>query len=107
LEHLDNLHEVFDDLCRVSNKYIIISLPNNWINFKFALIRNEGFFKYYGLPIDPPKDRHKWFFNYIQAYNFIKERGLRNNFEIIYLLPLPNFHMNFYRYLINFFLKIL
>lgn len=28
LEHLDNIHEVFDELCRVTRKYLIISLPN-------------------------------------------------------------------------------
>jgi len=28
LEHLDNLHDVFDDIFRVSRKYIILSLPN-------------------------------------------------------------------------------
>ena len=30
LEHLDNLHEVFDELCRVTGKYLSISLPNPW-----------------------------------------------------------------------------
>jgi hypothetical protein len=28
LEHLDNIHEVFDELCRVSSEDVIISLPN-------------------------------------------------------------------------------
>ena len=33
LEHLDNLHEVFDELCRVTGKYLVISLPNPWASF--------------------------------------------------------------------------
>lgn len=33
LEHLDNIHEVFDELCRVARKYLIISLPNPWVSF--------------------------------------------------------------------------
>ncbi|MHA1252290.1 MAG: class I SAM-dependent methyltransferase [Candidatus Helarchaeota archaeon] len=106
LEHLDNLHDVFDDLCRVARKYLIISLPNNWINFKYALIRNEGISKYYGLPIDKPHDRHKWFFNYTQAYNFLKERGLRNQFKIIYSLQLPIINPSIYHHILNFFLKL-
>ena len=28
LEHLESIHFVFDELCRVSEKYILISLPN-------------------------------------------------------------------------------
>ena len=28
LEHLDQLHRVFEELIRISNKYIIISMPN-------------------------------------------------------------------------------
>ncbi|MFW9827683.1 MAG: class I SAM-dependent methyltransferase [Candidatus Thorarchaeota archaeon] len=82
LEHLENIHEIFDELCRVSNKYIIISLPNNWLNFKFLLIKNKGTTKFYGLPLEKPLDRHKWFFNYEEALNFVKKKGERNNFRI-------------------------
>ena len=28
LEHLENVHQIFHEICRVSGKYIIISLPN-------------------------------------------------------------------------------
>jgi 2-polyprenyl-3-methyl-5-hydroxy-6-metoxy-1,4-benzoquinol methylase len=30
LEHLDNFHAMFDELVRVSSRYILISLPNCW-----------------------------------------------------------------------------
>ncbi len=71
LEHLDNLHEVFDDICRVSKKYIIISLPNTWIDLKFDLLRGSWNYKHYGIPVDKPIDRHKWFFNYDQVFKFL------------------------------------
>lgn len=40
-EHLDNLHEVFDVLCRVTRKYLIISLPNPWSSV-ISMLRGGG-----------------------------------------------------------------
>jgi len=105
LEHLSNLHEVFDDLCRVSKKYIIISLPNSWVNFKYPLISGKKEYQRYGLPINNPVDRHKWFFNYEEALIFVKERSKMNNFDIIYHFPVP-YHFNSIRHqLFNVFFK--
>ena len=89
LEHIDNLHEIFDELTRVSEKYIIISLPNSWFLFKFSLIRGKtkNPIRYYGLPTEIPPDRHKWFFNYDEAFEFVKKRAERNNFAIKTFFP--------------------
>ena len=87
LEHLDNLHEVFDELCRVTGKYLIISLPNPWAGF-MGMLRG-GYYKhtelpmkFYNLPTDPPSDRHKWFYGVHEAERFLKERGKMNGMEI-------------------------
>ena len=64
LEHFDNIHDVLDESIRVSKKYIILSLPNNWCVIKGPLILGKGRCRFFGLPINKPKDRHKWFFNY-------------------------------------------
>ena len=88
LEHLDNLHEIFDDLCRVSKRFIIISVPNAWRMLKFMIQGSNGH-KFYGLPLNKPKDRHKWFFNYEQALDFFKKRGDKNNFKIRYHFHVP------------------
>lgn len=82
LEHLDNIHEIFDELCRVSQKYVIISLPNVMAQFKVSMITGKNDLKFYGLPVDKPSDRHKWFFNYEQAFNFIKKQAIKNNFKL-------------------------
>lgn len=83
LEHLDNIHETFDELIRLSRKYIIISLPNCYsVNF-LKIIKGEGGLKFYGLPIEKPKDRHKWFFNYQEAEEFVTKRAEKNNTKII------------------------
>ncbi|MDR3574626.1 MAG: methyltransferase domain-containing protein [Anaerolineaceae bacterium] len=66
LEHVVNIHHAFDDLCRVSKNYVIISLPNPWADMYEVLCHQDyqpGMpFKFYGLPVEPVEDRHKWFF---------------------------------------------
>lgn len=83
LEHLDNLHHTFGELIRVSKKYIIISLPNNWVNARRPISRGKGSIAHYGLPVDPPQDRHKWFFNMLDAVNFIKGQAGKYPISII------------------------
>lgn len=76
LEHIDNLHALFSELVRVSNKYLIVSLPNCWRDARKPIERGRGSFAHYGLPIEPPVDRHRWFFNFSQAVQFY--RGMAN-----------------------------
>jgi len=88
LEHLDNLYDVFDSLCRISKQYLIISLPNPWSDFITMLRR--GYYrhgdkpiKYYNLPVNPPQDRHKWFYGIHEAERFLRERGQMNSMRTI------------------------
>ena len=71
LEHLDNLHHVFGELVRVSRRHLIISLPNNWVNARKPIERGKGSIGHYGLPVECPADRHKWFFSLAEAKEFI------------------------------------
>lgn len=79
LEHLDNIHEVFDELCRVSKKYVIISLPNQhsvfWSYLKHGDYNEHQHLKFYGLLVEKLKDRHKWFFSTEEAKRFITPMG--------------------------------
>ena len=72
LEHLDNLHVVFGELVRVSSRYVIISLPNNWASARRQIARGYGRIAHYGLPPTPQSDRHKWFFNLSEAREFLE-----------------------------------
>lgn len=72
LEHLDNLHSIFSELIRVSRKFIIISLPNNWANARKPISKGAGAIGHYGLPLEAPPDRHKWFFGLTEAIHFIQ-----------------------------------
>lgn len=86
LEHLENCYDMFDELIRVSSRYVIISLPNNWPTFIKSLLfgRNVTHQTGYGLPPNKPTPgvRHKWFFNLEEAVNFLKAGTERNRGQI-------------------------
>lgn len=82
LEHLTTLHHVFDDLLRVARSTVIVSLPNNWANARRPIQRGKGHIGHYGLPVDPPIDRHKWFFSLEEAQAFLSGRAARNGAQV-------------------------
>jgi SAM-dependent methyltransferase len=84
LEHLDKAHAVFDELCRVASDSVIISLPNPMRNLLLWLADGAPGqrLKFYGLPSEPPPDRHRWFFGYEDAVGFITERAAANGFRV-------------------------
>ena len=77
LEHLDNLHANFKELVRVTRGHVVLSLPNNWANARKAIERGHGSFGHYGLPAEPPLDRHKWFFCLADAQAFLEAQAGR------------------------------
>lgn len=87
LEHLDNIHDIFDDICSVSKKYVIISLPNPhgvfWHYLRHYNYNEHQHMKFYGLPLDKPEDRHKWFFSTEEAKKFILYRAKKSNMKIV------------------------
>lgn len=83
LEHLDNLHLMFGELVRVSREYVIVSLPNCWRDARRPIERGHGGFAHYGLPAERPVDRHKWFFSYTQARDFLLAAAARSSLEVV------------------------
>ncbi len=95
LEHLENIHFVFDEICRVSSDYIVITLPNAYagtIDFfrkkkysreKEKLKAYGMYSKFYGLPLEIPQDRHRWFFSFDEGVRFLHYRASRKGFEIL------------------------
>lgn len=82
LEHLDALHRVFDEMLRVSRKHVIVSLPNCWRDARLRIERGHGSFAHYGLPVDRPDDRHKWFFNVGEARAFFEGQAERRGLQV-------------------------
>ena len=72
LEHLENLHQIFDELVRVARRHLLITLPNNWNSARQRLRRGKGAIAHYGLPLEPPPDRHRWFFSLGEAEEFFR-----------------------------------
>lgn len=83
LEHLVNLHHLFDELVRVSNRYIIVSLPNCWRDARVKIEKGRGSFAHYGLPAEKPNDRHKWFFNFEEALHFMHSKAETNQLKLV------------------------
>jgi SAM-dependent methyltransferase len=71
LEHLEKLHFMFGELVRVTSSHLVISLPNNWVNARRPIERGKGSIAHYGLPAQPPADRHRWFFGLTEAIDFL------------------------------------
>ncbi len=83
LEHLNNIHHIFAELIRVTRGTIILSLPNNWTNARRPVARGKGSIGHYGLPVNPPEDRHKWFFSLTEAEQFIRGQQTKVTFDIV------------------------
>jgi SAM-dependent methyltransferase len=83
LEHLDSLHRVFAELVRVTGRWLVISLPNNWTNARRPIERGKGSFSFYGLPPEKPRDRHKWFFGLSEARDFYYAQEARFPIRVV------------------------
>jgi SAM-dependent methyltransferase len=99
LEHLNNLHHIFGELIRVAKRYMVLSLPNNWVNARGPIGRGKGSFGHYGLPADPPRDRHKWFFSMSEAIDFIKSQEKKYPISILELFAMEKPRNVFVRWL--------
>lgn len=87
LEHLENIHHTFNELCRVSKRYVIISLPNPWAclwkSQRTGDYKLDQHIKFYGLPVEKPSDRHRWFFSAEEAFRFIVNMANSNSMRIV------------------------
>ncbi len=88
LEHLENLHQVFDELVRVARTHLLVTLPNNWNSARRRLQRGKGSIAHYGLPLEKPLDRHRWFFGFSEAEAFLRGQGERHGLEVVELRAL-------------------
>ena len=94
LEHIENIHLIFDEICRVTKNDIIITLPNPLFSLWSYLFKKKyknsneernkfgKYVKFYGLPEEKPDDRHRWFFSFEEALDFLKYKSNKNNFSL-------------------------
>jgi hypothetical protein len=89
LEHLEQFHLMNDELYRVSKSTVLIALPNSVEEiFPNVFLRNRPqqipdlnrgtFSKFYGLPLQVPYDRHRWwlyFQDIIRFYYYFAQKN--------------------------------
>ncbi len=83
LEHTDDIHGSFREVCRVSRAHVVLALPNAFAvehRLKFALGRQIS--GKYGLPVEPPADRHRWLFSLDEARSFCASWAGRCGYSI-------------------------
>ena len=101
LEHLENFHLLNDEMFRIAKDYVLISLPNSATDLFFDVLRNRTqkapdmdrgvFSKFYGLPIMPPSDRHRWWISFHDVIRFYYYFSLKNNATLEFWTLKPNF----------------
>ncbi len=107
LEHLNNFHDVFEELIRVSSDYLIISIPNCFNYEVIFRILAAKKIKFYGLPEDKPEDRHKWFLSHNENISFFENNQKKYNYTIIDAHAHPLRYRGIKGYIILFFVFLM
>lgn len=82
LEHLETIHAIYAEIMRVSAKDVIITLP---VATRISIIKkilSRKPLARYGLPVDRPADRHRWFYTLDEVEKFIRVNAERNGFFV-------------------------
>lgn len=102
LEHTDNIYFAFSELCRISKRFVVVTLPNMYeikARLKFLFGRPPS--GKYGLPITPPKDRHRWLFSFEEARKFAHYQGKKYQCKVASEGPLIGPRRKFMKLLIR------
>jgi SAM-dependent methyltransferase len=83
LEHTNVFHHAFQELLRVSSRHVLISLPNMYeLRVRARVATGRAVSRKYGLPLDTPADRHRWFFSLDDARAFCTEWSARLGWRV-------------------------
>ena len=99
LEHLENFHLVFEEMYRVSNSTLFISLPNAAIG-AYRILRNQSpptdplkngvYQKFYGLPLHAPEDRHRWWLTFEDIVRYFVWFEEKESCKVEFYIPQPD-----------------
>lgn len=97
LEHLEKFHLLNEEMFRVAKDYVLISLPNSAAEISYDFLRNRPqqhsdlergtFSKYYGLPLRPPTDRHRWWMYFHDIVRFYFYFALKHEASLEFWTP--------------------
>jgi SAM-dependent methyltransferase len=107
LEHLENFHLLNEEMFRVARDYVLIALPNSAAEICYDVLRNRpqskpdldrGVFSYfYGLPIQPPSDRHRWWIYFHDIVRFYYHFSLIRGASLEFWTPKPSLKSRIFR----------
>ncbi len=84
LEHTDDIYRSFGELCRVAQGYVVVTLPNALeITKRLKFLLGHSLGGKYGLPTEPPRDRHRWLFSLAEAIEFCRARTKQYGFQVL------------------------
>lgn len=71
VEHVDDPYVLMDKIISLSNKYVIVSLPNTYdLPHKIDFLLKSSLGKKYSFETSNRLDRHRWVMNYDEIYAF-------------------------------------
>ena len=74
LEHIENIHQLFQEFFKKSNKIIIVALPNMaYYKFRLNFLFKGEVSEKYNFCHKKIFDRHRWITNYKSIINFIEK----------------------------------
>ncbi len=80
IEHVDDPHALIDRLLKLSDSYLIVSLPNIYeIKHKFNFIFKSSLGAKYRFGIKNSLDRHRWVMSYDEINEFYSHFADKNN----------------------------
>jgi hypothetical protein len=83
LEHTDDPYTIFDNLVSLTNRFLIINLPNCYdlkSVYKFTLKGQLG--DKYNFGVENSLDRHRWLMNNNQICNFYDHKARQHNLKM-------------------------
>lgn len=109
LEHLEKFHLINEEMFRVAKRYVLISLPNSAAEIFYDCLRNRpqkhpdlerGTFSiFYGLPLRPPSDRHRWWMYFHDILRFYFYFSLKHNASLEFWTPRLNIKKKLFKFL--------
>jgi hypothetical protein len=84
LEHTDDIHGAFRELVRVARRHLVVTLPNVYyapVRLRFLL--GQPLSGKYGLPLEPPADRHRWLFSFAEAARFCAHLAAQSGAAVV------------------------
>jgi SAM-dependent methyltransferase len=107
LEHLETFHLLNEEMFRVAKQYVLISLPNSAAEIFYDLFWNRPqkqpdldrgtFSQFYGLPLRPPTDRHRWWIYFHDIIRFYFYFSLKHDASLEFWSPQLNIKKSLFK----------